>query len=211
MSENRGFGKITGLLNVNIILRFIIMNAGFSFIALGIVLIINSTLGANPWNVFHAGLTNVLPLTLGQSIQVTTAALILFNLFFREYPGIATFLEALVVGTLTDMLIKIPLLSVKGNQLISILYLLVGTISLGFGVALYIKARMGRAARDGLMFVLDRLLPWRLSMVRTGLEVLVLILGYLLGGPVGIGTIFVAFCLGWVIEYSLKWLKGLAV
>ena len=195
----------------NIILRLLILNIGFLFITLGIVMIVNSRLGANSWNVLHVGLSIVTPLSLGQAIQVTSLTLITINWLMKESPGVAAFLELIVVGILIDVFIPAGVFPLQTSLIISFLYVLFGTLSLGFGIALYIKSNLGKGAREGTMFVLARHLPWRLGTVRTILEVLALLTGYLLKGPVGVGTVFVTFALGWVIEYSMSLLKNFNV
>ena len=184
--------------------RILLLAFGFSMMAVGIVLIVESQLGANSWNVFHIGLYNRTPLTLGAAIQVTSLSLVAFNWTFGEKPGVATFLELIVIGVLVDILQYYSIIPVAKFVWLKYVFVLSGVTLLGFGIALYIKADMGKGARDGVMFVLTRILPWPLAIVRTVIEVVVLLLGYLLSGPVGMGTVIVTFALGWIIQFSLR-------
>src|SRR5690554_3426049 len=90
--------KFSYISQKQIFLRLALLNMGFVFMALGIVMIVNSGLGANSWNVLHVGLSIATPLTLGQAIQVTSLSLIAINWILGEKPGLATFLELIVVG-----------------------------------------------------------------------------------------------------------------
>lgn len=184
--------------------RLMIANAGFIFIAFGIVLVSHSGLGANSWNVLHIGLSLTTPLSLGQSIQVVSISLVAINWCMGERPGLATILKMVLVGLIVDGILYLGIVPAAQSIFLQVLFMLGGTVCMGFGSALYIKTGLGRGPRDGFMFVLKRLTNWSLVLVRTAIELAVLFLGILLKGPFGIGSIVITLMFGWVMQGSFS-------
>ncbi|NLA05888.1 MAG: hypothetical protein GX881_09290 [Firmicutes bacterium] len=183
------------------------MIAGFFFIAFGIVLILNSGLGANSWNVLHIGLSLSTPLTLGQSIQIVSLILVIVNWCLGERPGLATILKMVAVGWFVDLIVFINLVPLAGTWFTQYLDMIGGTLCMGLGSAVYIKTDLGRGPRDGFMFALQRLTSRPLILVRTVIEAGALVLGILLKGPFGIGSIVITLTFGWVLQGSLSFFK----
>jgi uncharacterized membrane protein YczE len=155
---------------------------------------LRATLGLDPWDVFHQGLARHLPLSFGLVTAVTGAAVLLLWIPLRQRPGIGTIANVIVIaGSVDAALALIP--EPAGLPARAIL-LVSGIVLNGVASAAYIGARLGPGPRDGLMTGLAARTGWSIRLVRTGIEVLVLAVGWLLGGTVGIGTVAYALTIG---------------
>ncbi|MEM9654971.1 MAG: hypothetical protein AAGA65_22965 [Actinomycetota bacterium] len=157
-------------------------------------------LGLDPWDVFHQGLAETLGLRLGVAVVGTSLVVLLLWVPLRQPPGIGTLANAVAVGVVFEA--SIAVLPVV-ERLAPRLGLLAAAVVLNaIGTGLYIGAGLGPGPRDGLMTGLAaRGLPLR--VVRTGIEVAVLVVGWLLGGTVGIGTVVYALGIGPLVHITL--------
>jgi len=157
-------------------------------------LMVRGDLGLAPWDVLHSGLIQHVPLTLGQAVVVMSFVVLLAWIPLRERPGLGTISNALVVGFAADA----TLWAVDRPDLMALrIALMLGGIMLcGLATAMYIGAQLGRGPRDGLMTGLARRTGGSLRLVRTGLEVAVVVVGLLLGGTLGLGTVLYALAIG---------------
>lgn len=182
---------------------------GLMVLALGISLTIQAKeLGIGPWDVFHYGLFVQFGLTIGLwSIIVGFILIALTSLFTRSLPRLGSFLNMLLLGIFIDFF---NFLLVSPHTWIGkIMIFLVGILVLGYGIGLYVAADLGAGPRDSIMLVITEKTGWKVQWVRNGIEVFVLVLGWMLGGPVGIGTVVIALTLGIVVGVSLSQCKGL--
>jgi len=175
---------------------------GLFVFAVGIVSMLKSNLGMGPWSVFHVGITNHLPLTLGRVSQIVGLIVILFSLFFRIYPGIGTVLNMIVIGFFIDLIN--PYVPSMYNYFSQITMLALGIILIGIGSGLYINANLGAGPRDGLMLGLSKKTGKSIRLIRNSMEITVLITGFFLGGPVGVGTVAFALAIGFSVQFFLK-------
>jgi uncharacterized membrane protein YczE len=155
---------------------------------------VRGDLGLAPWDVLHSGLIRHLPITLGQAVVVMSFVVLLAWIPLREQPGLATISNALVVGFSADATLAIL---DRPDPLVLRIALMVGGILLcGLATAIYIGAQFGRGPRDGLMTGLARRTGHSLRLVRTALEIGVVMVGLLLGGTLGLGTVLYALAIG---------------
>jgi uncharacterized membrane protein YczE len=157
-------------------------------------LMIRGDLGLAPWDVLHSGLTHHLPITIGQAVVLMSFVVLIAWIPLREMPGIGTISNALVVGFAADG--TLALLDRPDPMLLRIALMLGGIALCALATALYIGAQFGRGPRDGLMTGLARRTGLSLRLVRTGLEVSVVLIGLLLGGSLGVGTVLFALTIG---------------
>jgi uncharacterized membrane protein YczE len=164
---------------------------------------IRGTLGLNPWDVLHEGLTAQTPLSFGVITAITGVTVLLAWIPLRQRPGIGTVANVLVIAVAVDVaLALIP----AATGLPGRIALMVGGIVLnGVATAAYVGARLGPGPRDGLMTGLAARTGWSLRLVRTGIELTVLAAGWLLGGTVGIGTVAYALAIGPLTQAFLPW------
>lgn len=151
-------------------------------------------LGLPPWDVLHAGLTQHLPVTIGQALIATAFVVLLAWFPLREKPGVGTVANALIIGVMVD--VTLAHVDQPGPLPARIALLAAGIVLAGVAGALYIGAQLGRGPRDGLMTGLHRRTGFSLRAVRSVLEVCVLVVGLALGGSAGVGTIAFALAIG---------------
>lgn len=189
---------------LDFIRRFIILNIGLFLFAVGSIAVVQAALGYVSWDVFHRGLSLHTPFSFGQAAQLTGLVIIGLGLFLGIRPGLGTVMNMLMIGFWDDQLLKwgwIPAGSSIGWWA-ELILLAVGVLVIGLGSGLYIKAGMGAGPRDGFMLGLSKRTGWRVAVCRTVIEVCVCLVGALLGGPLGIGTLFVALAIGPAVEFG---------
>ncbi|MBZ5202191.1 YitT family protein [Planomicrobium chinense] len=183
--------------------RWLFFISGLIVLALGFTMIIKADkLGISPWDVLNVGLYKNFGLTIGTwAIIVGLAVIVSTMLFTRKIPQIGTFLNMLLVGIFIDIFNwLIPDIETLVGQ---ILIFLAGITISGYGVGLYVSPRIGAGPRDSLMLILVEKTGLSITVVRAGIEVTVALVGWLLGGPVGVGTVAVALLTGRIVQISL--------
>ena len=176
---------------------------GIVILALGVTLTVKAnTIGVGSWDVLHIGLTNTLGLTIGTwSIIVGLIILAIDSMFMKRLPKIGTFLDMFLTGIFIDIFnFLLPTVDGFFPQLIAFC---AGLLLLGFGCGMYIVANLGVGPRDTLMLLVTHKLGWSVGKARTIMEVTVAIVGFLLGGPIGIGTVIMSFGLGPIVQWAL--------
>jgi len=171
---------------------------GLALFGVGISLQIESQLGNPPWDTFHQGVANQVGLGIGTVIILTgIALLVLFWIPLRQKPGIGTVLNALEIGLVANLALDaIP--SVE-SLVLRITMLVGGILLVALGSALYIGSGLGPGPRDGIMTGLAAR-GIRIRVARTFIEVTVLVVGWLLGGQVGVGTVLFAIAIGPLVQ-----------
>ncbi|PAQ16100.1 hypothetical protein CD798_03440 [Bacillaceae bacterium SAOS 7] len=194
-------------------LRWTFFIVGLVVLAFGVALTIKGKVfGIGPWDVFHYGLYKQLGLTIGMwSIIAGIIIIISTWIGTKTPPKIGAIANMLLLGIFID--IFNALLPTPEAFAVQLTFFIVGVLILGFGISLYVSANLGAGPRDSLMLLIVEKTGWSITLVRNGMEITVFLLGWLLGGPVGIGTIFIAFFLGKIIQVTLppcqKWLAHL--
>jgi uncharacterized membrane protein YczE len=175
---------------------------GLVLFGVGIALMAASGLGLGPWEVLHQGIANRTGLALGTvSILVGIPVLALWWPL-GERPGIGTILNIALIGVATN--VTLPLLPRPADALSQLAMSVGGVLVIGMGSGLYLAADLGPGPRDGLMTGLHHRFGWSIRRARTGIELIVLVVGFLLGGTVGLGTILFAFGIGPVVQAFLR-------
>lgn len=159
-------------------------------------------LGIAPWDVLHVGLYQNLGLTIGSWGIITGFIIILStSAVMRQWPKIGTWINMVLIGLFIDLFNwLLPDFSTLWGQVI--IYVL-GVIVLSYGVGIYVSPNMGAGPRDSLMLILVKKWGVSIKVVRTGIEITVAIIGWLLGGPVGVGTVLIALLSGQIIQIAL--------
>ncbi len=186
------------------ILKWSTFFIGMLIMSLGIVMIIKAELGASPWDVLHIGLFKQIGLTIGSwSIIVGFFVLFLSSLLLKRLPQIGAFLNMISVGIFIDMFMMAPFLVTPETFIGKLIMLLMGLLINGYGMGIYISASVGAGPRDSLMLALTQLSNWKVQYIRTGMEIIVLTIGWLLGGPVFIGTLIYCVGIGYIAGFAL--------
>jgi uncharacterized membrane protein YczE len=167
---------------------------GLVLYGVSLAMMVRADLGLAPWDVLHSGIAGLIPLSIGQVIVVLSFVVLLLWIPLREVPGLGTISNAVVIGFALDATLAV--LDAPGAMWLRTALLVGGVLLNGLATALYIGSQFGRGPRDGLMTGLHRRTGKSLRLVRTGLEVTVVLLGLLLGGVAGVGTVLYALAIG---------------
>ncbi len=178
---------------------------GLFLFGAGITLLLRADLGAAPWDVFHTGVSELTGIAVGPVIIATGVALLALWIPLRERPGLGTILNALLIGVFVDL--TMPLVDEATSLPIRIPLMVGGIVLIGIGSGFYIGAGLGPGPRDGLMTGLSRHTlagrPISTRVARTFIEVVVLVVGILLGGAIGVGTAAFALGIGPLVQVFL--------
>ena len=177
--------------------------AGLALYGTSMAMQIRATLGVNPWDALHQGLTTHLPLSFGLATAITGVVVLLLWFPLRQRPGIGTVANVVVIAVSVDA--ALALLPAPEGLPARVALLVGGVVLNGVASAAYIGARLGPGPRDGLMTGLAARTGWSIRLVRTGIEVTVLSVGWLLGGTVGVGTVLYALAIGPLTQAFLPW------
>jgi uncharacterized membrane protein YczE len=181
--------------------RLVQLYVGLVAFAFGEALIVQAGLGVMSWDVLHQGLTRHLGLTIGQWSIIVGALVLLLWIPMREKPGLGTVSNVIVIGASLDLFLGwVPMPTSLGWRVV---WLLIGIVINGIATAAYIGARLGPGPRDGLMTGLVRLTHRPVGWVRTGIEVSVVGIGYLLGGNLHLGTLLFVLTIGPIVHVFL--------
>lgn len=184
--------------------RLLRLLLGLWLYGLAIALMIEGAVGASPWDAFHLGVSRHVPLSFGMVMILTAVGVLLAWVPLRQMPGLGTVANTLLLGPFAD--VSLTLLATPDSLLVRCAYMLGGVVVCAFATALYIGAQLGPGPRDGLMTGLARRTGWSIRWVRTVIEVTVLVIGVLLGGTVGVGTVVFALGVGPVTQFFLRYL-----
>jgi uncharacterized membrane protein YczE len=174
--------------------RFLQLYAGLLLYGFSIALMVRANLGLAPWDVLHSGLTGWFPIDIGQALVLVSFVVMLAWIPLREVPGIGTVSNAIVIGFSADGFLA--LLPHPHGLALRAALLVLGVGLQGVATGAYIGSQLGRGPRDGLMTGLARRTGHSLRLVRTALELTVVVLGLLLGGVAGVGTVLYALAIG---------------
>jgi uncharacterized membrane protein YczE len=189
--------------------RLLKLNLGLVLFGTGLWLGLVAELGVGPWDVLTGGLSQQLGVRFGLMAIMVSVVVLLIGLAARVRPGIGTLLNVVVIGVVIDVLLATPLLSGLDEQPLPLRLsaTLLGIASVAAGSALYLGAHLGPGPRDGLMVALHLRTGWPVGTARAVLESVVLLLGVLLGGPVGVGTVLFALGIGPAVQVAFRVLR----
>jgi uncharacterized membrane protein YczE len=175
---------------------------GTTLIGTGVALNFSSQLGLGPWGVFHEGISLNTTLSFGSAIIATGIFVTLLWIPLKQMPGIATFVDIFWIGTVVDLIIGIELNT--ESLLLKWIYVFLGILCIGSGTAIYVGADMGSGPRDGVMVGLEGK-GLKIGMARNIIEVTALVLGWLLGGTVGLSSVVIAVSIGPVVQLVIPY------
>jgi uncharacterized membrane protein YczE len=175
--------------------------AGLVLCGLGIAFMVAADLGLAPWSVLDQGISDRTGIPIGTVSIIVGAVVLLAWLPLRERPGLGTILNVLLIGLTIDAALLV--LETPDSLAARLAYLTIGALLWGPGSGLYIGAGLGPGPRDGLMTGLAARGVGSIRLVRTGIELTALAVGWLLGGSVGLGTVVFAVTIGPNVQFFL--------
>lgn len=178
---------------------------GLVIFGLGEALLVTAGVGVSPWTVFAEGVTNLTGWSLGFATFVISVAILTLWVPLKQTPGIGTILNAVIIALVLEFVL--PVLPTFESYIANVLLALAGVLVTGFGGAIYLVANLGPGPRDGLMTGLQSVTKLPIAIVRTFLEIMVVVIGWLLGGSLGLGTIFFALGIGPAMAIGMQILQ----
>jgi uncharacterized membrane protein YczE len=174
---------------------------GLVLYGVGLGLMVRAAIGVPPWDVLSQGLVIHTGIPFGIWTNIIGAVVLLLWIPLRQMPGLGTVLNVLMIGPSAQLVLW--LLPEQESLWIRIPLFVVGLLAVAVASGLYIGASLGPGPRDGLMTGLHRRTGVRIWIVRTGIEVVVLAIGWILGGNVGIGTLAFALLIGPMVGFTI--------
>jgi uncharacterized membrane protein YczE len=185
---------------------FIVIQFGFFLYGLAIALIIRADVGTGTWIVFEVALADIFRISIGTMTMIVGFAVLLLAVAMREGVGWGTLGNILSIGPWLDLCLwLIP--AVTGNLILQIAFFLTGILIQGLATAVYIGVDAGAGPRDSMMLAIHRTTGWSVRLARGALEVIVVTIGWLLGGPLGVGTLVFAVLIGPSVQWAFKLLN----
>ena len=182
---------------------FAIIQLGFAFFAFAIAIVIRANIGATSWAVLEVALSRMFNITPGTAAVMVGVAVLLLALTLREPIGWGTVANIMSIGPWEDLFLSlIP--EVNANLPLQLLFLFVGVISMSLGSAIYIGVNAGAGPRDSLMMAIARTTPLDVRTARGIIESIAVLAGWMLGGPLGAGTILFAILIGPGVQLAFR-------
>lgn len=183
---------------------FLRLFIGYFVCATGMVMTINARLGYLPWDVLNHGFSNLTGITIGRASMVIGFIIILIDISLGENIGWGTLFNMIFIGIFMDFLMINKLIPIFENFLPSLIMMLLGVLVLGYGCFIYVSAGFGAGPRDALMVALTKKTGKSVRFVKNSVEVIALVIGYFLGGSVGIGTVILSITGGYAFQFAFK-------
>lgn len=180
---------------------------GLFLYALGIVFTINAHIGYAPWDALHVGLGKTIGISIGTTSIIVGVVIGIITVLFGEKLGLGTILNMVLIGIFIDMIIKTHIIPVLNNLPLGIMMLIIGLFIISLASYFYIGAAFGAGPRDALMVALTRKTGVPIGICRGAIELIAALVGWRLGGMIGIGTIISALVIGLCVDITFKLLK----
>ncbi len=180
--------------------RLVQLYVGLVLFGASMAIMLRAGLGLNSWDVLHQGISELTGLRFGWVVIAVSAVVLLLWIPLRQRPGLGTISNAIVVGLAVDAFLAI--LPHTSSMPVRVGALVTGVVLNGVATGLYVGANLGPGPRDGLMTGLAAR-GHSIRVVRTGIEVTVLVIGWVIGGTVGIGTVLYAVSIGPLAHYFI--------
>jgi uncharacterized membrane protein YczE len=181
---------------------FVVLIVGLWLFGTGEAMLVSSSLGNAPWTVLAQGLSTRLPISIGVATFLVSVVVLLLWIPLRERPGLGTISNAVVIALALQVMIEV--IPTPDAGVLRLLLVVAGIAAIGIGSGLYLTTNLGPGPRDGWMTGIHVRTGWPVYVVRFGIEVTVVVVGWLLGGTVGVGTVLFALLVGPSVGYGLR-------
>lgn len=180
---------------------------GLTLYALGIVFAIQAQIGFAPWEVFHVGLADTFGISIGTASILVGVVIGAIVIFLGEKVGIGSILNMFLIGMILDWILLSGIIPAASNFFVGLSMLILGLFTIALGSYFYIGSAFGAGPRDSLMIALTRITKLPIGICRGSVELAAVIIGWKLGGMVGIGTVIAAFGIGFCVQLTFHLLK----
>ena len=183
--------------------RFIRLLISMPIFAFGAALSIQSGIGVNAWDTFALGIANVLPIQYG---VLLTGVLVLFiDIILKQPIGFGTLMDIIIIGKTTDLFLSFEFIPQITSLPLAVILLIISLFIQSFGVYLYTSAGLSVGPRDAMLIAIAKKYHHlSIGVVKAIIEISVFIIGFMLGAPVGIGTLICVFGIGFILQLTLK-------
>ena len=182
--------------------RFLKLNVGLFIYGIGIAMMVHASIGLAPWDVLAQGISKQTGLSFGQSTIAVSVMVLFAWIPLKVKPGIGSILNAVLLGVFADF--WLPLMPQLDSYLARLAWFVLGLVVISFATGLYISCGMGKGPRDGLNTGIAQRFKLPFWQARSIVEVLVVIIGFALGGQVREGTLIFAFAIGYLNQLGLR-------
>lgn len=189
----------------SILLNMLLASVGLFINGFGVFLTIRANIGAAPWDVFSLGLSHTFGILYGTASITVSVCILIIDIILREPIGIAMFLDAVIVGKAVDFFNWSGLVPEPGSFIGGVLMMFIGLVIEGYTQFLYMRAALGCGPRDTLLVGVKK----RTKRIPIGIVSIMILsaatlTGWLLGGPVGVGTLICAFAAGPIMQFAFE-------
>lgn len=192
-------------LNTSYMIRVIVFIAGIFVLALGAGITISANLGAATWDVLHIGLSDLIGLSVGRWVQIIGVSMVLMTAFLEKRRlAVGSIVNIVMVGFFLNLILDSGILPSFTKLSPRLCMLLIGIILMGIGSGMYVSSKVGAGPRDGMSLFISRRFSISVGLSRTILEAIALTCGWLVGGPVALGTFVTVPLVGPVMQASLE-------
>ena len=174
---------------------------GLIIFGFGEGLLILSNTGNSPWSVLAEGISKNSKLSIGAATFLVSVSVLFLWIFLRQKPGLGTIFNIIIISGMID--VTLYFFDPPSSNILKYLLTIFSVMLVGIGSGIYLVANLGPGPRDGLMTGLTKITNLPIALVRASLEILVVIVGWYLGGTVGIGTLIFAFGIGPCVAFGL--------
>ena len=174
---------------------------GLIIFGFGEGLLILSTTGNSPWSVLAEGISKNSKLSIGAATFLVSVSVLFLWIFLRQKPGLGTIFNIIIISGMID--VTLYFFDPPSSNILKYLLAIFSVILVGIGSGIYLVANLGPGPRDGLMTGLTKITNLPIALVRASLEISVVIIGWYLGGTVGVGTLIFAFGIGPCVAFGL--------
>ena len=186
-------------------IRFLKLNFGLFVYGIGIAMMVHASIGLAPWDVLAQGISKQTGLTFGQSTIAVSVMVLMAWIPLKVKPGIGSILNAVLLGVFADF--WLPLMPKLDGYISQLVWFVLGLFVISFATGLYISCGMGKGPRDGLNTGIAQRFKLPFWQARSIVEVVVVAVGFLLGGQVREGTLIFAFAIGYLNQLGLRLFK----
>ena len=181
---------------------------GLILYSVGLIFSIQANIGLAPWDAFGIGVSNLTGISYGNVSILTGLVILVYVVIVKEKIGIGTVLNTILIGVFMDILLTLKIIPQMTSFFSGLLMMLAGQVIVSFASYFYISPGMGCGPRDTLMVALGKKFPnVPIGAIRGIIEGTVLIIGFLLGAKVGIGTVIAVFGISFIMQTTFKHLK----